>query len=98
MSFFGIRGSRPVVTPFAGLSQDTELDARLHAAIENHKRVSNLTIERSLDTIDKVEEVRVAMQSIVDRIENPGLWTAQGAFDLLSRGNRQNAQQSQHYP
>lgn len=87
MSFLGLRGSRPVATPFAGLTTDTKIDHDLDEAVQRHKETSTWVIGRSLDVVDHTEQVRLSLEAIVTRKEVAGIPTAQGAFELISRGH-----------
>lgn len=94
MHFFGLRAPRPPETPFVGLLKNRELDDQLQAAVQKHKDVSDWVIGRSLDVVDKTEQVRLSLQTIFDRAGAPGMASAEGAWHLVSRGTDKD----DHYP
>lgn len=89
MNFLGFRPVRPPITPALLQTEQTDkAEAELRCAIEKHKAVSRAVITRSLDAVDQAELARQSLKAIFDRATVPGMASAEGAWELASRGRK----------
>lgn len=86
--FFERRPVQPAILPLVSpVAQDEELKGQLEDAVAKHKAASNYVIQSSLDAVDRSEQTRMVLDAVMARAAFPELRTAQGAFELITRGH-----------
>lgn len=88
MRFIGIeprRGAPPQMSHRA--EEGDALNSQITAAVETHKCATEGIVTSSLNQVQRAEDVKVAIKSLVKRLDDYNdatLRTAQGALDLVS--------------
>lgn len=88
MSFLGIAPRETHTPPPEYAQREAAMHAELMDAGKRHKAASDLVIKSSLDQIDRAKDIRVAIHTIVERLEpqdDATLRMAQGALDIISK-------------
>jgi hypothetical protein len=84
MQLLGIAPVRETALPPHMIRETKHLDDQLRDALFRHKAASEAVIKRSLDQVQRAQDVQVALKSIADKIDKlAAAGTIERAYHLL---------------